>query len=427
MEIEQIYNHFIHSSCVATDTRKIKSNCLFFCLKGEHFNGNTFAKEALEKGASYVVVDDPNYYLKNKQYILVDNSLDALQKLAQYHRRQFSIPVIGITGSNGKTTTKELIYSVLSQQFRTTSTIGNLNNHIGVPLTLLNIDSETEIAIIEMGANHINEIAFLSSLAEPTHGYITNFGKAHLEGFGSIEGVVQGKSELFEYLKRNDGVTIINSKESKMVALTKNQNTFSFGDTKDTDVLLQYKTLKNECLSFIVDNQIIESNLKGAYNNSNIAVAITFGLHFKMPLELIKKGIEAYSPKNNRSQWVNTGTNTLVLDAYNANPSSMKAALNAFFEAQKDNRVLILGDMLELGDYALEEHQKIVELISSKKTDAVILVGSIFKQTSTSSKIITFANTEDTIHYLEKKCFRNKTIFIKGSRGIALEVLQNYL
>lgn len=426
MEIEQIYTYFIRSSSIATDTRKISPNSLFFCLKGTQFNGNKFAKEAIKKGASYVIVDDPDYYLNNEKYILVQNSLETLQKLAQYHRRKFSIPIIALTGSNGKTTTKELIDSVLSQQFITTTTPGNFNNHIGVPLTLLNINAKTEIAIIEMGASHLNEIAFLSSLAEPTHGYITNFGKAHLEGFGSIERVIQGKSELFNYLKLNDGVVIINSSEKKMVTITKNQKVFSFGTLGNVNVLIKNKIQKNQCLSFIINNQTIDSNLKGVYNRSNIAAAITFGVYFKIPLELIKKGVKKYIPKNNRSQWLKTDNNTLILDAYNANPSSMKSALDAFFETQK-NGVLILGDMLELGQYALEEHQKIVDFISIQKTFAILLIGTVFNQTSTDSKITKFTTTEEAAHYLQKNNFYNKTILIKGSRGIALETLQDYL
>ena len=429
MEAKDLYSYFLKSTGVATDSRQIEKGTLFICLRGEHFNGNKFAAEALEKGASYVVVDDLEYFKKDKRHILVKDSLKSLQALAHHHRMQFSIPVIGLTGSNGKTTTKELINSVLSQQFNTTATVGNLNNHIGVPLTLLNINSKTAIALIEMGANHLKEIELLAAIAAPTLGYITNFGKAHLEGFGSIEGVIQGKSELYQFLAKNSGVCLINSADSKQVAGTLNQEIFSFGTSSSATVTIQdIDRGADENIVILAEETKIISQLKGAYNFTNIAAAVAFGNYFEIPIAKIKKGIEAYNPTNNRSQWHTTDSNTLVLDAYNANPSSMKAALESFFSSKKEDQVLILGDMLELGPFTDEEHQKIVDLIETKNIKETLLIGPEFNKTKTStSGFKKFDNTNSAIPYLQKKNFQNKTILIKGSRGIALEVLKDYL
>ena len=430
MEAKTLYSYFLKSSSVITDTRKIEKNALFFCLRGENFNGNKFAKEALQKGAAFVVIDDSEYFKENSQYILVEDCLKSLQELAKYHRLQFDIPVIGLTGSNGKTTTKELIYSVLSEQFNTTATFGNLNNHIGVPLTLLRINKNTEIALIEMGANHLKEIEFLCNITKPTHGYITNFGKAHLEGFGSIEGVIQGKSELYKSLENTKGTALINSEDKLQVRLTKNQAKQQFGN-KEADIVItsnNYTTKDNNYLSVSFQSTIINSKLKGTYNYSNIKAAIAFGFIFDISLEKIKKGIEGYIPKNNRSQWLKTERNTVILDAYNANPSSMTVALESLLNSNTKNKILILGDMLELGDYAADEHQKIIEILNKNTPETVILVGKEFKKTKTSnSNFHKFEETKDVIPFLQKKNFQNKTILIKGSRGIALEVLQEYL
>lgn len=430
MEAKTLYSYFLKSSSVITDTRKIEKNALFFCLRGENFNGNKFAKEALQKGAAFVVIDDSEYFKKNSQYILVEDCLKSLQELAKYHRLQFDIPVIGLTGSNGKTTTKELIYSILSEQFNTTATFGNLNNHIGVPLTLLRINKNTEIALIEMGANHLKEIEFLCNITKPTHGYITNFGKAHLEGFGSIEGVIQGKSELYKSLENTKGTALINSEDKLQVRLTKNQAKQQFGN-KEADIVItsnNYTTKDNNHLSVSFQSTIINSKLKGTYNYSNIKAAVAFGFIFDISLEKIKKGIEEYIPKNNRSQWLKTERNTVVLDAYNANPSSMTVALESLLNSDTKNKILILGDMLELGDYTADEHQKIIEILNKKTPETVILVGKEFKKTKTSnSNFHKFEETKDVIPFLQKKNFQNKTILIKGSRGIALEVLQEYL
>ena len=430
MEAKTLYSYFLKSSSVITDTRKIEKNALFFCLRGENFNGNKFAKEALRKGAAFVVIDDSEYFKENSQYILVEDCLKSLQELAKYHRLQFDIPVIGLTGSNGKTTTKELIHSVLSERFNITATFGNLNNHIGVPLTLLKINKNTEIALIEMGANHLKEIEFLCNITKPTHGYITNFGKAHLEGFGSTEGVIQGKSELYKSLENTKGTALINSEDKLQVRLTKNQAKQQFGN-KEADIVItsnNYTTKDNNHLSVSFQSTIINSKLKGTYNYSNIKAAIAFGFIFDISLEKIKKGIEEYIPKNNRSQWLKTERNTVILDAYNANPSSMTVALESLMNSDTKNKILILGDMLELGGYAADEHQRIIEMLNKKTPETVILVGKEFKKTKTSnSNFHKFEETKDVIPFLQKKNFQNKTILIKGSRGIALEVLQEYL
>jgi UDP-N-acetylmuramoyl-tripeptide--D-alanyl-D-alanine ligase len=430
MEAKTLYSYFLKSSSVITDTRKIEKNALFFCLRGENFNGNKFAKEALRKGAAFVVIDDSEYFKENSQYILVEDCLKSLQELAKYHRLQFDIPVIGLTGSNGKTTTKELIHSVLSERFNITATFGNLNNHIGVPLTLLKINKNTEIALIEMGANHLKEIEFLCNITKPTHGYITNFGKAHLEGFGSTEGVIQGKSELYKSLENTKGTALINSEDKLQVRLTKNQAKQQFGN-KEADIVItsnNYTTKDNNHLSVSFQSTIINSKLKGTYNYSNIKAAIAFGFIFDISLEKIKKGIEGYIPKNNRSQWLKTERNTVILDAYNANPSSMSVALESLLNSDTKNKILILGDMLELGGYAADEHQRIIEILNKKTPETVILVGKEFKKTKTSnSNFHKFEETKDVIPFLQKKNFQNKTILIKGSRGIALEVLQEYL
>lgn len=429
METKELYSYFFQSTGIATDTRKIKKGNLFFCLRGLNFNGNTFAEEALKKGASYVVIDDLDYLEKNERFLFVGNCLKGLQELAHHHRMQFNIPVIGLTGSNGKTTTKELINSVLQQHFKTTATKGNLNNHIGVPLTLLEIEADTEIALIEMGANHKKEIELLAEIAAPTHGYITNFGKAHLEGFGSVEGVIEGKSELYQFLAKNKGVCLINLQDEKQIERTQNQETFSFGShDKATTVIQKVNRLADQKITVSVNEIEINSQLKGHYNFPNIAAAIAFGKHFGISLVKIKKGIEVYKPINNRSQWHKTTSNTLILDAYNANPSSMKAALDSFFSLKKEGQILILGDMLELGGYANDEHQKIIDLIENQKTEEAILVGPEFSKTRiNNSNINTFDRTENVIPYLQKKNFQNKNILIKGSRGIALEVLKEFL
>lgn len=411
MNIENLYKLFKVYGLVDTDTRKIRKHTLFFALKGENFNGNKFAEEALKKGASYAIVDEEEYKI-SKKIILVQDVLKTLQKLANYHRNQLGLPIIALTGSNGKTTTKELINAVLSKTYKTTATIGNLNNHIGVPLTLLSISESTEIGIVEMGANHLNEIAELSSIANPDYGYITNFGSAHLEGFGSLEGVVKGKSELYNYLREHNKQAFVNYDDKKQIEQSKGihvtllSNEVQFVEANPF-VKLSYK------------GSDIKTNLIGAYNFTNIRAAITIGEFFKVSTSDIVNAIENYIPSNNRSQVVETEFNKIILDAYNANPTSMTAALENFKNLKAENKTVILGDMFELGAYSEIEHQNIANLLKELQFNNVVLVGDNFHKTTTNyQKFKTFAELSI---YLKEKTITNTTILIKGSRGMALE------
>lgn len=427
MKTNQLHNYFLKSTGVCTDTRKLKKGNLFFALKGTSFNGNEYALKAIEKGASYAVVDDVS--LTGDQLILVDDVLQALQDLAFFHRKYLGIPIIALTGSNGKTTTKELIYAVLSEKYNCVATVGNFNNHIGVPLTLLSMDSTTEIGVVEMGANHLNEIDFLCAIASPNYGYITNIGKAHLEGFGSEENILIGKTELYRFLKANKGVVIGNAEDVLLVDKSKTIEHFYFSET-DKEAY-QIKLLSYQPFVKVVCNQQeIMSNLIGEYNFTNIAASIAFGLYFEVDIQAIKKAIEAYVSNNNRSQIVLRQTNELILDAYNANPSSMKAALINFenLESNQQNLVVILGDMFELGEYAKKEHQMIVDYLLSSKISRVLLAGVNFKNTHIKdSKIKAFSTTENLIDYLIANKIDNSKILIKGSRGMALEKVVDYL
>ncbi|EDP97679.1 UDP-N-acetylmuramoyl-tripeptide--D-alanyl-D-alanine ligase [Kordia algicida OT-1] len=416
--IQELYTIFQKYPNITTDSRKITPNCIFFALKGDNFNGNKYAKDALEKGAAYAIVDEKEY-VTSEQTILVNDALESLQKLANYHRKQLNIPIISLTGSNGKTTTKELINAVLSKKFNTTATKGNLNNHIGVPLTLLSMNSDTEIGIVEMGANHKREIAFLSSIAEPDYGYITNFGKAHLEGFGGIEGVIIGKSELYDYLKASDKFIFVNGDDTKQVERTQDANTYVFGGSDTYDLSIEFLTA-NPMVSCAVDGKKIQSQLIGSYNFSNIAAAIAIGTYFKVNSDDIKEAIEAYIPSNNRSQILTKNTNKIILDAYNANPTSMKAALDNFSDLTDTSKIAFLGDMFELGDSAKEEHQFINDYAASLEIEKIYLIGENFGITnSTNEKIVihsTFESLKENFPALE-----NSTLLIKGSRGMALE------
>lgn len=419
MNISEIYTLYTKSYLVATDTRKIAKNSIFFALKGDNFNGNAFAEEALKNGASYVVIDE-EAYKKGNNYILVDNVLETLQQLANYHRKQLTIPVVSLTGSNGKTTTKELINAVLSKKFNTTATLGNLNNHIGVPLTLLSMTPKTEFGIVEMGANHLNEIAFLSNIAAPDYGYITNFGKAHLEGFGSIEGVVQGKTELYSYLKEHDKTVFVNADDAKQLEKSESIKRVTFG-SENANVKIEFVEA-NPFVKVHYKEFTIESKLIGAYNANNIAAAIAIGNYFKVDDELIKEAIETYIPTNNRSQIIEKGTVKIILDAYNANPSSMEAALTNFSGLSDNNKIAILGDMFELGEEAELEHQRIADIAGKANIDSVFLLGEFFfKTTPKNDKIQSFNTFEDfKSHFITQK-IENTTLLIKASRGMALE------
>ncbi len=399
---------------------------MFFSLKGDNFNGNIYAKVALNIGAKYVVVDEAAFNISS-QTILVDNVLEALQKLATFHRNYLKKPIIALTGSNGKTTTKELINAVLSQKYSTTATVGNLNNHIGVPLTLLSMTKDTDIGIVEMGANHQKEIEFLCQMARPDYGYITNFGKAHLEGFGGIEGVIKGKSEMYDYLISKNKHIFVNANDPIQVEKTKNNNTYAFGNQiEGTDVSIHFIEAQ-PFVKCLYNNLEIESQLIGDYNFYNIAVAITIGNYFKVDDLTIKKAIENYIPSNNRSQIINKDSNKIILDAYNANPSSMRVAL-LNFEKQKGYKIAVLGDMFELGNDAKTEHQNIVDLALSLDINQLILIGENFHQSNTSSKKgIQFKSFEDFKNDFEFSLIKKGTLLIKGSRGMALERILDLL
>ncbi|WP_445737654.1 UDP-N-acetylmuramoyl-tripeptide--D-alanyl-D-alanine ligase [Mariniflexile sp.] len=421
MEIEALHKLFLacHSAC--TDTRKIKENDMFFALKGDHFNGNTYAEKALNSGAKYSIVDEPEFNTSSKT-ILVKNVLETLQELATFHRNYLKTPVIALTGSNGKTTTKELINAALSQKYKTTATVGNLNNHIGVPLTLLSMTKSTEIGIVEMGANHQKEIEFLCTIAQPDYGYITNFGKAHLEGFGSVEGVIKGKSEMYDHLISRNKTIFVNGNDPIQVEKTKKASVFTFGNTVlGTNVSISFVEAQ-PFVSCLYKGLIIQSQLIGEYNFNNIAAAITIANYFKVEDAQIKNGIENYLPTNNRSQVLTKGSNKIIMDAYNANPTSMRAALLNFEKLNDKIKVAILGDMFELGKEAEEEHQHIADLAISLHIDQIIFVGENFYKTSTKSKRINLFKTFDDFKSdFEISQIQNTTLLIKGSRGMALE------
>lgn len=412
MKTIDLYNLYRQHFLADTDTRNIRKNTLFFALKGDNFNGNTFAEQALKLGASYAVVDEAAYKT-SEHIILVDDVLKTLQELANFHRKQLQLPIIGLTGSNGKTTTKELMQVVLSKNFNVVATKGNLNNHIGVPLTLLSMTDKTELGIVEMGANHQKEIEFLCTICEPDFGYITNFGKAHLEGFGGVAGVIKGKSELYTYLKENNKTVFVNTADAIQVEKTKNINAVSFNADE-----IQFLEV-NPFVQLSYKNKPIQSNLIGKYNYTNIAAAITIGEYFKVSETAIKEAIESYVPTNNRSQLIQTKNNTIILDAYNANPSSMQVALENFEALKAVSKVLILGDMFELGNESVPEHQAIADLVSALNFKEAFFVGENFYHTKTNKpKFKTYQDLED---FLKKNPLENQSILIKGSRGMRLE------
>ena len=419
MKISQLHHYFLNCNKVSTDTRKINKGDMFFALKGDNFNGNTFAKQALENGAKYAIIDEEDYAIANKT-ILVDNVLKTLQELATFHRNYLSIPIIALTGSNGKTTTKELINATLSQKYRTTATLGNLNNHIGVPLTLLSMDHNTEIGIVEMGANHLNEIAALCEIAQPDFGYITNFGKAHLEGFGGVEGVIKGKSELYTYLIENDKHIFLNADDPiQSEKLESYVKTFGFSQNKADHYTIELIET-HPFVIFQVESTTIASNLIGSYNFTNLCAATTIAKYFDLSLEAIKKGIESYIPENNRSQIINKGENKIILDAYNANPSSMQVALQNFSNLTDAYKIVILGDMFELGKDAIIEHQAIADLALELDFDRIYLIGEHFYDTKTDSETLKCFRSFDDFksHFTNPK---KAALLIKGSRGMALE------
>jgi UDP-N-acetylmuramoyl-tripeptide--D-alanyl-D-alanine ligase len=423
MTTEQLHQLFLKHPTVSTDSRKVEPNSLFFALKGANFDGNKYAAEAIKKGAAFAIVDDPGLP-EHEKFVLVNDVLESLQKLATYHRKKLNVPVLGITGTNGKTTTKELIVAVLQKKYRVTFTSGNLNNHIGVPLTLLKMDSQTQLAVVEMGANHVGEIDQLCHIADPDIGLITNIGKAHLEGFGSFEGVIKTKSELYDYLREKAGTCFINSDNELLMKQAGDLEKLTYGtgnaqlkgELQESGYYLTVKAL------FPKGWLYLKSKLIGSYNFENILAAARVGLHFGVdPLD-IQKAIENYQPTNNRSQLILKGTNKIFMDAYNANPTSMLASLKNFAGMKGPSKTVILGDMLELGNQSLSEHQKIADLATSLKLDTIYLVGKEFEKTSTGLKTKKFGNTELLSGYLSQhKPIENNLILIKGSRGIQLE------
>jgi len=414
MEIKEIYTLFKQDSTICTDSRRITNGAIFISLRGENFNGNKYALKAIQDGCSYAIVDEKKYDVHQKT-ILVNNALKTLQDLATYHRSQLNISLIGITGTNGKTTSKELINAVLSSELSCYATKGNLNNHIGVPLSVLEINKKHEIAIIEMGANHQKEIEFLCNIAQPTYGVITNIGSAHLEGFGSLQGIINTKKELYEFINHNKGHLFVNSEDELLLSLSNGISQIKYGRTGDVNGLITETT---PLLSIKYNNEIINSQLIGDFQFSNILLAICIGNYFNVSIQNIKRSIENYIPTNNRSQIVKTEKNILILDAYNANPSSMKAMLNSFSNQQYKNKLCILGDMLELGVEETKEHQEIITLTNKLKLDC-LFVGEIFHSLTKNS----FKSRNELAENIQKNNIFNKTILLKGSRGIGLEQL----
>jgi UDP-N-acetylmuramoyl-tripeptide--D-alanyl-D-alanine ligase len=427
VEIAQLYQLYLEHPSVETDTRKLKEGCIFFALSGANFDGNTFAKQALDKGAAWAMIDNPSYKI-DERCLVVNNVLETLQQLANHHRKQFSIPFIAITGSNGKTTTKELLAAVLRTRYITYATEGNLNNHIGVPLTLLKVRPDAQMAIIEMGANHQGEIASYCRIAMPTHGIITNCGKAHIEGFGGIEGVRKAKGELYDYLKVNGGIIFRNADLDYLVPMSAGidqQVTYGSAKAQFIGTPVMRDVFLSVSLQSYYEGTTIDTQLVGDYNFPNVMVAIAVGLHFGIQPGEIKNAITAYSPDNSRSQWMEAGTNTVILDAYNANPSSMRAAILNFAASGLKDKILWLGGMKEMGSEELQEHRDLVSLISEYAWKDVILVGREFEPVRNEYRW--FETSAEAAAYIKGHMPYNCSILIKGSRGSKMEVLMEAL
>ncbi len=421
ISLQDLYSKFLQHPVVCTDTRTISDGCIFFALKGGNFNGNRFAKDALEKGAAYAVVDEKEYFLDSRT-LLVHDVLTSLQDLAKHHRHQLKTTVIALTGSNGKTTTKELMHKVLSAKYETLATIGNLNNHIGVPLTLLRLTEKHTHAIIEMGANHTGEIEMLCSIAEPNFGLITNIGKAHLEGFGGETGVAKGKSELYFYLYKHNGTAFVNREEMKTVQYSKHNKCIYFSSFKGDEQVAEPITLSPN-IEFILEGKSYSSVLSGDYNFRNILSAIAVGKYFKVDAGKIGQAITSYIPQNMRHQWVEWDSNKVLLDAYNANPDSMRAALDNFNSLNEQNKIVVLGDMFELGKESKAEHQNIIDILKGYDFDQALVCGEYFSTSDISNKIIPFKTFEELKAYFSGQNYSGKTILIKGSRGMKMERL----
>lgn len=420
MEIELLYQKFKECKGISKDTRKMESGDMYFALKGDNFDGNDFVDKAFKNGAKYCVIDNVNAAI-NQNCLLVSDVLSSLQALATHHRKTIDITIISLTGSNGKTTTKELIKSVLSSSYKVKATIGNLNNHIGVPLTLLSFTKELDFGIVEMGANHQKEIEFLSNIALPDYGLITNFGKAHLEGFGGVEGVIKGKSELYDHLKQHGKHVFINKDDAKQIKQIGNySNIISFGSDQTNNCIINFIEA-NPYVSLSYDNLEINSSLIGDYNYGNIAVAIAIGNYFKVTTSKIKEAIESYQPNNNRSEIIEKEHTKIILDAYNANPTSMLAALKNLKQLDSDNKFMFLGDMFELGEEAAVEHQSIVDFAEANFDKNIYLIGNNFYQTEIRKTTNKYNSFEDLKPILKTLKIENATVLIKGSRGMALE------
>ncbi|MEH0155867.1 UDP-N-acetylmuramoyl-tripeptide--D-alanyl-D-alanine ligase [Limibacter armeniacum] len=426
MEIEKLYQLYLKHPNISTDTRKIEEGMLFFALKGGNFNGNKFALQALEKGAAYAIIDE-EAYATDKRMILVEDVLTTLQQLAHHHRTQFDIPFIAVTGSNGKTTTKELLHRVLAKKYRTHATKGNFNNHIGVPLTLLEMPLDTEMALVEMGDNHVGEVTELCKIAEPTHGFITNIGKDHIEGFGSFEANVRAKSEIFDYLIKNDGIVFVNSQDRIIANMAKRfkapvwyggEYDFANLELLGASPFIRYKDRQD---------REVQTKTIGSYNFQNMLTAFCIGKYFEVPVEEIHDAIANYAADNNRSQLIEKGTNLIILDAYNANPSSVEVAMENLeqFDTEKQ-KVVILGDMRELGDISQDEHHKMVEMAESKNFVLSFFVGEeFFKQKDNPGAF--YKEKEELHKHLQDNPIQNALILVKGSRGIGLETVLELL
>ncbi|NIG52879.1 UDP-N-acetylmuramoyl-tripeptide--D-alanyl-D-alanine ligase [Chitinophaga sp. Cy-1792] len=422
MNIDQLYNIYLQYPSIQTDTRKLKAGDIYFSLKGANFNGNEFAAKALEAGAAFAVVDEEKYFTNTDKMMLVDDALEALQQLALKHRQQLGIPFLAITGTNGKTTTKELVNAALSSNYKTYATVGNLNNHIGVPLTILSIKSDVEIAVIEMGANHQHEIEAYCKIALPTHGIITNIGKAHLEGFGGVEGVKKAKGELYDYLRAHNGTVFVCNEYDYLEEMSKGIPHIVTYGRKAADYtgnpLAEKAFLEVQVTG---DSQVglIQTQLVGAYNFPNVMAAVAVASHFKVPQQKIAPAIAAYVPSNNRSQVMKQDSNTIIMDAYNANPSSMKAALENFAGLDAPKKVLMLGAMMELGEDSVKEHKALVELLERQHWDAVVLVGGDFKKVN--HPYIYLNDALEARDWLAQQHFTNTYILVKGSRSTGME------
>ncbi len=427
VNIPELYKIYQQNPLIQTDTRKLQQGGIYFALSGANFNGNVFAAEALEKGVAYAVISDAAYAV-NDRCIVVDDVLITLQQLAKHHRQQFNIPFIAITGSNGKTTTKELVAAVLRTRFHTYATEGNLNNHIGVPLTLLKIKADAQMAIIEMGANHLREIASYCEIALPDYGIITNCGKAHIEGFGGIEGVRKGKGELYDFLRANDGTVFRNTDLDYLVHMAQGiakQITYGSSDAQYIGKPLMNGVFLQVAVLTHFAETVVDTQLVGQYNFPNVMVAIAVGLHFGIPVDDIKQAIAAYSPDNSRSQWLQKGTNRIILDAYNANPTSMRAAITNFAAAELPRKLLWIGAMKEMGAEEQNEHRELVTFLAQYKWDDVILVGAEFK--GLNNGFAWFENSAEAAAYVREHVPTDSSILLKGSRGSKMEVLMDAL